>query len=422
MIEFYKMAGRAACTTTMKRKLEILTAEESALVAQLRSLEFTQRDLRARLTALSSTVNRVKVDSLGPFSFFSWLPMEILFMIVEHVVKMNAPRFMCMSSFNLFLTCKEAYALKEACITHVYLCAGGGLVEGYMPPLPIVDAKRDSPWELLCCGIDPFVARDRGFYCNMEEWDRGFYNDHIHEWDNGGCNQYIHSSNIRLCPSELKCAAVTRVLLKFEGSPALDAAAVNGLVSTIPWEEWMDHVRSKFLQVFSVWWFWTPEGDVRRQTILALCEDQSTWRDAWTICRRRVVARQPGQTYTLLRAIQPGWEIPIFSYDEDDVHIIVFNAPDFVLADPTVRAGLARDRDTVLRATILDWIYSQKIGRTRLHDLLLDNHAPYTIDFYEFFDTPALAVGFEQYMHARGASIEWRNHYLRREISEIMSE
>lgn len=209
-----------------KRKLARLGREQHVLRAAMAALS-------NKLDAVTSAWVHLHHDIHGAFSLFSLLPLELIFVILEHVVRQELKqRSKVSGAFNFFLTCRAAGALRSEWAHHLYMQLGG-LCPNLTPPcvllrtmltkLAVKQPDRKTCMKFLRLGMDARVAHRRNYISLREDevvlsW-RGFrFGVHPRFWT----------------------AAVTRAVLSYPGVRPLVLLVENSkMIDTIPLDEFL---------------------------------------------------------------------------------------------------------------------------------------------------------------------------------------
>lgn len=213
-----------------KRKLEHLGREQHVLRAAIAALS-------NKLDAVTGAWVQLHHDVYGAFSLFSLLPLELIFVILEHVVRQElAQRCRVSGAFNFFLTCRAASDLRSEWAHHLYMQLGG-LCPHLTPPcvllhtmltkLAVKQPDQKTCMKFLRLGMDARVARRRNYISLREDevvlsW-RGFrFGVHPRFWT----------------------AAVTRAVLSYPGLTPLVLVVENSkeagkMIDTIPLDEFL---------------------------------------------------------------------------------------------------------------------------------------------------------------------------------------
>lgn len=378
-----------------KRELDALSEQEQKLQTELENVKAK----RARL----------HVECYGPFSFFSMLPLEIIFLILEHVFKVHVREGLpACDSYNFLLTCRDAYQLSGAWATHLFSRLGG-IRHEWAPSLPTLCHKLDSLksegrkgrnqcFKLLCLGIDPYMMEERGFYhtpCLVISW---------------------FSLNLQLLNSKFVCPEFTRVLLRFTGLNPLSCAVFYGLVDTIPWDEWLGRVKQERFADLVDWDFGWYDS-LWQKTLISLVDCAARWRSIFVKTLQKGMFKLMAQLFPL---VQEGWvsfweSLWQFVHTKPDtteklLETIIDFAPEFMLRLPGVEGGSIDTSLLFLERMIVvtvwrDYEHFQK-GKSRLVGLVtLDK--TYKVSLGHFAN-PESAILFEEHMGRLGARVEWK--------------
>lgn len=356
-----------------------MDSHRNSLKRELDALSKQEKSLHTELENVIAKRARVHVECYGPFSFFSMLPLEILFYIMELVFSFHfRDRCTLGGSFNIFVTCKAAFSLKDTWYNYIYARLGS-ISCNFMPPVEVFLAKfpkyssqLSAGVNLLEMGIDPFKVANGGIIC---------------------LSQPQLMSGLRVIPKELKCAEMTRTLVKFDGLRPLDIIIHNDMVDTIPYREWLARVkREKLEHILSDDYFFMHEY----RTVLSLVN-----RDTCTAIfnatlrhKRRIGCEFVERLGKMLTLIQPCWftcwqDIYSFAHWDDAlIEAVLRYAPTHLLTLPFITGGGVEDNPlfndiNFERLVDIDVGIIKSEGRpSRLNGVVMLNRTIYLTTFY----------------------------------------
>lgn len=366
--------------------------------------------LRAQLDSVVAKRLRLHQEYYGPFSFFSLLPLKILFVILEHVVKAHIRDGLPLSqSYSLLLTCRGAHQLSNVWATHLYRRMGG-IRADLAPPLgqlcreldwllskPSYNGDRDFA-SLFILGMDTDVLNS---FTKIVHWkmDFGFVN---------------HTLNPKFV-----CAEFTRALFRYRtsylGGGVMKFAVKNKLVQTIPWDEWLAYAREVDLRTFAdsrlIW-------DEAESTMLALVDSAPSWKIAFAAVMGHLELKAwfP-RLRTLFQVVKEGWFTSWYSVHshlrlrewELILEDILAHAPDFMIALPGVDGGPIEGSPLFAEPvncamTIFYDAQRHQRGESRLLGVIRLNK---TFEVHVDNLVPEHALLVEQHMERLGGRIRW---------------
>lgn len=376
-----------------KRKLECLQVEE--------------RHLRDQLKTIVDKRLRLQEEYYGPFSFFSQLPLELIFVILEHIVKAHIRKGLPVrQSYNLLLTCRGAHQLSNAWATHLYRRMGG------------IRADLARPLGQFCRELDWLLSK------SANNGDRCFASLFILGMDTDVLNSFTMIVHWKMDFGFLKhtlnprfvCAEFTRALLRYRtsylGGGVMEFAVRNKLVHTIPWDEWLAHAREVDLRALAdshiIW-------DEAESTILALLDNAPSWKIAFA-----VITNCSNVDFSRLAKIYPlvkeGWFTSWYSIHslsrrkwEFMLEHILAHAPDFLIQLPGVDDGGIESsplfaEPVSFAMTVFYDAQRHERGESRLLGVIkLDKTYEVSVDNF----VPEDALLFERHMERLGGHIRW---------------
>lgn len=360
-----------------------------------------EQKLQTELENVIAKRARLHVEYYGPFSFFSMLPLEIIFLILEYVVKAHVQERKPMrQSYNLLLTCRDANQLSGAWATHLF-SRMGGVRQDWAPPLAklccnleLLQDDKFKCFKMLRLGIDPRVAVERGL-SKVPVLTIGWFNEPAQ------------------IESKFVCAEFTRLLLSFPGVNPLLCVVSYGLVDTIPWDEWLRRVKQERFVDLVNWdagWY----HSLWPKTLISLVDCAARWRSVFVKTLQKGMFELMAQLFPLA---QEGW----FSFweslwqivpgtTEKLLETIIDYAPEFMLRLPGVEGGsidtspLFSECIMIVETVWRDLEHFQK-GKSRLVGLVtLDKTYKVSLGH---FTNPQSAILFEEHMGRLGARVEW---------------
>lgn len=377
-----------------RQRLEVLKARECDLRTRLQALEC---DLRAQLQETEVAKQQCLYEIYGAFTYFSVLPLELIFKIVDYVLEdaLKSQSTPSLDPYNLFLTCRDAFELRSAWADYLYVRIGGGISKDYRPPLSqfnkcvtVLFSRYYNSWDLLVLGIDPFKANKHDF---------GVFKSGLP----------IDCKGYTPLPLKLRCAEFTRQVLRFPGHHSLMCVLKYQLVDTIPWEEWMARVEQEsHYSLRQLYIFAQKIRDMR--TFVQLCETENGW-----YLVMEFAYETDGPMDELLGWAKPGWSIPSwfleptpgYMDDKPQPRTVIFHASDALLRHGEVIRRLTCQHN-IARTLTADWKYKKKHGTSRLVGLIDLMGQKVDIEHWTFA-TPEEALDLKKHIESFGGRVNW---------------
>lgn len=343
---------------------------------------------------------RLHDEYYGAFSFFSMLPLEIIFMILEYVFVAHTRHGQCLkASFNFFLTCKGAHLLGISFYRHIYRFVGG-VCDDYVPPFEVfTKTLQELSWSahsknalaLMRIGIDKTLTVNRGLYT-----------------DRLTPSPFKMSYSISTMDAKMKCPALTRVILSTEGPNAIETIIDHALVDTIPRKEWLLRLKRESPEYLVQIAYFLDQGF---PTLVSLIDSLTKWRDV-AVYLYKLSVQQIGKLLTIL---QPDWltcwrdVFDTWNWQDDLTEAVVLYAPEWLLRLPYTEGG---DDNPLFHSSNIEealWFdYKVKTcnGESRLAGVMPQNIA--ISSHMASFGNPKSALGFEEHVMSLGGTVTWK--------------